>query len=361
MTKYTVLLTGGHLSPALALIPELKKRGFSIIFVGRRAAFNNLYQPGLEYQLLAHNPNLTFYSLNSGRFTKGLWYKIPQEILLFIRGFIQALKILSREKPEMILSFGGYLAVPVCLAAKLKGIEVRLHEQTIAPGRTNLLLSPLAQKVFVTFPESQKYFPSKKTVLAGIALGSQYAKEIKPTNFSRTEKPLLLIMGGSSGSHSINLLIEQLLSRLIKHYQIVHQSGDNEFNDYERLEKKQDRFYTPYKYLLPQNIGYFYHQADLVVSRSGANTFFDLIKFRLPAVLIPLPWSFHKEQKQHAEILKQAGTAKIFNQNQPAAVLYELIMKAYKNRRTLKSNYSHLDRYAQLIKSPAEFADQLIG
>ena len=360
MNKKTILLTGGHLSPLLAILPELKKT-YRLVVAGRSTVFNNINSPSLEYQILSNNPELKFYSLFSGRFTKGLWHKIPQELWLFGKGLKQSFKILNQEKPALVLSFGGYLSVPICLAAKIKGIPIRLHEQTISPGKANLFLSQLAEKIFVTFPGTEKYFPKHKVVLSGIAVRAEYAKQQQPAFFKRTAKPLLLIMGGSSGSHNLNLLIEPLIPQLTKQFQLVHQIGDNQFNDFQRLKKQQSLNYLPLKYLMPEHIGYFYHQTDLVISRSGANTFFELIKFKLPAVLLPLPWSANNEQLKHAQILARAKVANIFDQKQFTDQFYQLIIKTSKVLPTFKQNYQKLQEYAQLIKSPEVFSKQLLG
>ncbi len=361
MFNNKILLTGGHLSPLLAILPGLIKQKYQIVVVGRVTTFNNINQPSLEYQILNQHPNLHFYALNSGRLTKGEWLTLPIEFWRLIKAFFNANRILNKEKPDLILSFGGYLSLPICLLAKLKNIKVRLHEQTANPGRANRLIALVAEKVYVAFPQALSYFPSSKTLLLGIALRDDYKIKTKPTDFHRTSKPLLLIMGGSSGSHSLNLLTEQLLSKLIKSFQIVHQIGDNRFQDYKRLQLLKSDNYYPLRYLLPQTIGYFYQQADLIVSRSGANTFFELIKFQKPAILIPLPWSANQEQLTQAKILADHQVGYLFNQNDKPSTLDKLITKASEQLPQLKKNYQTLENYAQLIKTPAEFLQKLLA
>lgn len=361
MIKKTVMITGGHLSPVLTIIPELKQKGYSLVVVGRLTTFNNIRSPSLEYQLLSKNPELVFYPLKSGRFTSGQWSTLPLEGYLFLKALWQTWQIFQQQKPDLVLSFGGYLSLPVCLLAKLKQIPIRLHEQTICPGRANLLLSRLADKIFITFPESAAYFPEQKTVLSGIGLRAEYAKQQPPTDFKKGSKPLLLVMGGSSGSHSLNVLINTLLSKLTSSFQIVHQTGDNQYQDYKLAKSKQNRNYYPVRYLLPKNIGYFYHRADLVISRSGANTFFELIKFKIPSILVPLPWSANQEQQQHAQILAKHGVAKVFDQSQSPETLLNLINSSLTELREMKKNYQNLKPYARLIKKPSEFAQQLLA
>jgi len=245
--------------------------------------------------------------------------------------------------------------------AKLKGIKIRLHEQTVSPGRANCLLAHLAEKVFVTFGESFCFFPKKKTEVSGIVLRKDYQLRAKPTYFNRQRRPLILVMGGSTGSHSINLLVETLLPKLTLQFQVVHQTGENEFNDYQRLKKQETAWYKPVKYLMPKEIGYYYHEASLIISRSGANTFFELIILQKPAILIPLPWAANNEQKQQAQILEKAKCAYLFDQSDSAVNLYTLISKAYKQKDKLKNNYQNLKNYAQLIKPAEIFVKQILS
>lgn len=361
MVKPTILITGGHLSPMLTIIPVLKKQGYSLVVVGRKTTFNNISEPSLEYQLLAKDPKIKFFPLKSGRFTTGAWHTLPYEGFLLLKALQQAWQVLKQTRPNLILSFGGYLSLPVCLVAKLKKIPIRLHEQTISPGRANLLLARLANKIFVSFPQSVAWFPQSKTTVSGLGLRAEYSQQNKPKDFVKGTKPLLLIMGGSSGSHILNVLISTILPELTQITQVVHQIGDNQFKDFNQAKSKQSHNYSPYKYLMPNEIGYFYHHADLVVSRSGANTFFELIHFKLPAILVPLPWSANQEQQKHAQLLSESGVAVIFNQSQKAKILLNLIQTGLKQRQQMKQNYQHLKPYARLIKTPAEFTKQLLA
>jgi len=361
MSRSKILLVGGHLSPILAILPELIKQKYQLAVAGRTTTFNDIKEPSLEYQILHRHPQLHFYSLNSGRFTQGEWLKLPFEFFRLLKALFKADWILKKEKPDLILSFGGYLSLPICVLAKLKNIKIRLHEQTINPGRANRLIALLAEKIFVAFPDAVACFSKNKTTVLGIALRDDYKIKNRPNFFKPINKPLLLIMGGSSGSHSINVITEKLLPKLTKSFQVVHQIGDNRFKDYKRLQPLQSDSYYPLKYLLPQTIGYFYHQTDLIVSRSGANTFFELINFQKPAVLIPLPWSANQEQLIQAKILTANKVAYLFNQNEPSDNLYQLIIQASQQLPQLKKNYQTLDNYAQLIKTPGEFLNRLLA
>jgi UDP-N-acetylglucosamine--N-acetylmuramyl-(pentapeptide) pyrophosphoryl-undecaprenol N-acetylglucosamine transferase len=361
MHKTKILLTGGHLSPVLAILPQLNKLKYHIVFLGRQSAFNKVKKPGLEYQILHQHPGLQFYTFSSGRFTRGELASLPKELFMFLKALFRAYHILSQEKPDLVFSFGGYLSLPVCLAAKFKGIKVRLHEQTVRPGKANRLIAGLAEKIFVTFPQSRLFFPKEKTEVSGIPIRAECSIKKKVFGFKRLHRPLILIMGGSSGSHSLNLLIEKLLPNLTNKYQLIHQIGDNQYNDYKRLKKLSGASYQPLRYLFPEQIGHLYQEADLIVCRSGANTFFELIKIKKPAVLLPLPWSANDEQLFQAKILEKKGVAYIFNQKETSLHFLSLLEKAIKNQKKLKKNYQNLEEYAQLIKKPDQFLTKVLS
>lgn len=348
------LITGGHLSPALSLLEFLLLQKQQVVFVGRRSAFSEQKDLSLEFRLLGHRADITFYTLETGRFTRTLSLGLVRELFKMIGGVGRSISILRKERPYIVMSFGGYLSLPVCLAAFSLGIPVYLHEQTIAPGLANKLIGFVAKKVFVTFPETAGHFPRTKTRAIGMPLRRELSVQTKPGWFKESGKPLILILGGSSGSHSINILVEKTLPQLLQDFQVIHQTGDNAYGDFERLSKQKDPSYTPVDFITPEHMAYLYRKAELVVSRIGANTFFELIHFGKPAVLVPLPWSAGNEQLKHARILETARTAKVFLQGQPTEKFYSIINSAYRERKTLTNNYEHLQRYRQLIVSPQE-------
>ena len=359
MAKRRILLTGGHLSPAFSVLAALKKANYDIIFVGRKHAFSDAQDLSLEYQLLESASDLHFYSLHSGRLTRGSWLSFPKELVKTTQAYFKAKTIITKERPEVVLSFGGYLALPVCLAAAHAKIPIFLHEQTVSPGRSNLLLAKLAQRVLVSFPQARSFFPQDKVKVKGMVLRPELEINKRPGWFKESELPLLLIMGGSAGSHSLNLLIESVLTKLTADFAVVHQTGDSKYEDYDRLRKKTSDNYYPLKYLLPEELGYLYRRANIVISRSGANTFFELIKFKKPSVLVPLPWSANNEQLRQARILEDNEVAKIFHQDQEKEQFLKIIYAVYSDQERLTRNYHHLAAYAKLIIDPKELLKEL--
>ncbi len=347
-----ILITGGHLTPALAVIDEIKKTKpeVEIVFVGRKYALDFEKTISLELKEVSQR-NIRFINLNAGRLTRVISLQSIFSFLKIPIGFLQAFFIIVEQKPQLVLSFGGYLALPLVFWAWLFRIPCFTHEQTLNPGMANRIISRFAKKIFVAFEETKKYFPQEKTFVVGNPIRETVLKVVdKPFDIKKT-KPVIYITGGSLGSHSINLHIKSILPDLLKKYIVIHQTGETkQYHDYEDLEKIKNQLpkklkeqYFLKKHFFEKEIGYVYSLADLVISRCGANTFFELVALKKPAVLIPLPWSAGREQQLHAEILTKAGCAQIFHQVESSKKLLRLIDSMVKNLDFYKKNFSHLN------------------
>ncbi len=348
-----ILITGGHITPAIAVMEELQKeKNIDLVVVGRQFQPDST-NPSYEYQSVS-KLNVPFINLEAGRLSRTLSIRTLINLAKFIPGVIKSYFILGEEKPDRILTFGGYIGLSVALAGKLRYIPIYTHEQTIIPGLTNMLISRFAQKVFVTFPESQKYFKTK-TYLTGNPLRKSIFNSDKKLFDIPNDKPVLYVTGGSLGSHSINIKIEEILPELSKSYFIIHQVGDvKEFNDYERLSKLASDNYKVVKHVLDSEVGYVYSKSDIFISRAGANTVLEIIALKKPSILVPLPWSANGEQQAHAELLKEHGVAHVHNQNEPSSELLKAIHETVESLSGYKEKFSTLNAYyksnaAQLI------------
>ncbi len=338
-----ILITGGHVTPALAVIEELKDN--EVVFVGRKYALEHEQTLSFEYKEITKR-NIKFIHLSTGRLNKSFSFlKIPY-------GFYQAYFIVQKEKPQAVLTFGSYLSVPIAWWTRFFNIPVYLHEQTSIPGRAAKLIGKFAKKVFISFPETDMYFPKEKVLLTGNPVRKGISTiDKKPFIIDKTQ-PVIYITGGSLGSHSINLHIETLLYSLLQKYIIIHQAGDTkQYNDFERLvevqKKLPENFRKKYflrKHFSEEEIGYIYSISDLVVGRAGANTFFELITLEKPAVFIPLPWSAEKEQQKQAEIFKTARVGEIFSQSDQSEHLEEKIEIVINNLSKYKENFKNLKK-----------------
>jgi UDP-N-acetylglucosamine--N-acetylmuramyl-(pentapeptide) pyrophosphoryl-undecaprenol N-acetylglucosamine transferase len=210
-------------------------------------------------------------------------------------------RLFSSSRPDVILSFGGYIGVPVILAGVLYRIPVVLHEQTLRPGRANVYLSWIAAWILLSWEDSRAYFPraaASRSVVVGNPIRSELVSLVRIRKKPRKNKyPTIYITGGSTGAHALNIVIEESLESLLASYTIVHQCGDSSYRDYERLCRRRDslpsalrRRYSIHKTLSSSTVRDVLEQTAILIGRSGANTVSEVALLGIPALLIPLPW-----------------------------------------------------------------------
>lgn len=342
MKAHTLLITGGHPTPALAVIDECAKNfpNIKVVFAGRKYANQKESLQTYEYDEIIQR-SITFIPVAFMRGWSGL--------VSFPQSFITSLQILKKYRPNAILSFGGYVALPFVCAARLCRLPVYTHEQTAVMGTANRLISALSQKVFLSFPNTK--IASPKYVYTGNPIRRQILvpPATSPLDIPY-DKPILLITGGNLGSHSINTMIFPILQQLLKTFTVVHQTGNIQaYGDYEsalkvkrELDENLRLHYVPLPYLSTDAWSYILSKCSMVISRSGANTFIELVAAQKPCVLIPLPWSAHGEQRKHAQILQEAGVGEICEQTTGTTNLYETIMRVFDNRSKYIEKYPTL-------------------
>lgn len=317
--KNKVLLTGGHLSPLLAVLPILQKHADCVV-VGRKYTFEEDATESLEYKVLT-DMGISFYNLKAGRLQRKLSKHTIPSLLRSPSAYAAALNVLAREKPDVVLTFGGYVGLPVALAAFTRRIPVVLHEQTMRAGLTNRTIARIAKTICISYATSAQYFPAKKTVLTG--------NPIRPEVFTVDKKisvpqdlPILFITGGSTGAHFINTCVEYLLEQLLSKFAVIHQTGDSQtYKDYERLDalhrkmnKEKKERYILRKFILPSEIGWVYKESDVILSRAGANTVSELLALGKKAILIPLQFGQKQEQLENAKFYEEAGYGEYIEQ-----------------------------------------------
>ncbi|MEK7109954.1 MAG: UDP-N-acetylglucosamine--N-acetylmuramyl-(pentapeptide) pyrophosphoryl-undecaprenol N-acetylglucosamine transferase [Patescibacteria group bacterium] len=349
-----LLITGGHLAPALALIEEIEKtkKDVDIIFVGRKYPLDRERTLSLEYKEISKK-NLTFISIEAGRLNRMI---SVSSLISFIRiplGFVQAFFIINKYRPDKIMSFGGYLALPIVFWSFIFRIPIFTHEQTIKPGLANKLISFFSKKIFVSFDEVKNNFPANKTYVSGNPVKASIFKIWRKPFEIKKDRPVIYVTGGSLGSHSINMHIKKIIVPLLHCFIVVHQTGDTkEYHDFEdllniknQLPKELQGRYFLVKHFFDDQIGYVYSKTDLVIGRAGANTFFELLSLNIPALFIPLPWSSGREQQHHAEIFTKAGCGEIFHQVTPSEKLLRLINQMIDRIDYYKSNFKNLSKF----------------
>lgn len=303
-----VLVTGAHFTVAWAVIEELKKYPeVDLVYVGRNSTMEGDLARSAESVVLP-KLGVKFISLTTGRLQRSLSVYTIFSILKIPWGFLQSAWILLREKPCVVLSFGGYVAVPVVLVSWLFSIPVIIHEQTLVAGLANRISAFFANIIAVSFPIEYPY-QREKIIITGNPIRSeiQDAESIK-----RAGKPIILITGGNQGSHVINLAVEECLDELLKICKIIHQTGDSKFRDFERLKTRQSDQYRVEKFI-DEEWGKILGSVDLVVTRAGMNILTELKFLAKPALLIPIP--FMKEQNINARYFKKTGLVTILPQS----------------------------------------------
>lgn len=325
--------SGGHVSPALAVAKELASRhpDLQLLYIGGTLTMEGSTGPSIEQVMVERVGGIPFQAISAGKLKRdGLSLTTLKRLWGVVPGFWQAFKLVKQFKPDVVFSSGGYVSVPVVLAAWLQHIPLVIHEQTAAVGLANSIAAKVATKIAITFPQSATYFPAAKTILTGNPVNQEVIQpdlQIKKTDLghwlypdSKAKlKPLIYITGGGQGSHKMNLAIEESLGNLLTQYRLVHQTGDNQhYADFPRLQQQAQQLepslqanYYPVKHLSPAEIGHLYQQSALIIARAGANTVLEVAHWAKPAIFIPIPWVTHQEQDKNAQALVEAGTALI--------------------------------------------------
>lgn len=312
---------GGHFSPALAVIKQLPS-DWKVLIVGRKHAFEGDSALSLEYQT-AQQLGIPFKTITAGRLQRKFSKRTAGSLMKVPVGGMQAFRIVKEYKPDVVLSFGGYVTVPVAFSAKALRTPVVVHEQILQAGLANKLVSKIADKVCISWEESAKYFPRKKIVFTGNPIREEFIAALQKAAYQQASRPTLYITGGSGGAHGINALVEGCLEQLLESYYVIHQTGDaKEFGDFQRLSQKVQELpeelrkrYVVKKFISPDNVVHLMQAADLVVSRAGINTVTELLYLGKPCLLIPLPYGQKGDQKENALFVERVGIGKYADQH----------------------------------------------
>lgn len=317
-----IVITGGHHTSALVIAEKLRERGVRVYWIGHKYSAWKDKNPSIEYQQVK-KAGFPFYILEAGKWqeTGGLVMKLKIPL-----GFINSLVPILKIRPNLVLSFGGYLSLPLAVWANFFNIPVIIHEQSSVMGAANKIISGFAKKILLSFESSASYLnikDQKKVVLTGLPLRPQFTQAVKKIKESElAEVKNILILGGKQGSHKINLAVEKALDSLVKDYQIVHQTGDySVYGDFERMKTKRlalgkhIKNYQVFSFLETDDLIEKLLQADLVISRAGAHTVTELAVLKKKTLLIPIPWLTKDEQTQNALWLSGLGLATILEEN----------------------------------------------
>jgi len=333
-----IVITGGHLTPALALMNQIRKdrSSWKIFYIGRKCPFEGSKKLSFEYSELTEKKWVNFIPLTTGRLRRQFHFLTLTALLKIPLGIASYLFWLIKIRPKGVVSFGGYLSTPVVISAWFLGIPSLTHEQTLSAGLANKINSLFVKKVAVSFPEVVKQFPAKKTILTGNPINKKLLPPPKmsplKTFISSASKPILLVTGGKTGSEIINLNLKKSLEKLKKHFSIIHQTGSDK------------KFLSPYtgtaeyltiNFIKSEYFDWLVSKSQLMVSRSGANLTLRLAVLKKRAVLIPIPGSSGDEQNKNALFLKKLGLAILLPQSKLSPTS---LVKAIKKASNLKTN-----------------------
>lgn len=356
-----IIFTGGHFSPAYAVIKKLDSSN-QILVIGRKYAFEGDTNETYEYKMCVQE-NIPFVGITAGRLQRKFTKHTVKSAAKFPIGVYKALNILKREKPDVVVTFGGYIGLPVAIAASILRIPVVLHEQTQRAGLSAKLISRFASVVLLSFDSSKKYFGGKKTVITGNPIREELFQSIDVDRF-HSQKPLIYVTGGSTGAHAINTFVKDILPDLVSEFFVVHQTGSQDSQDYETLQKMREALsssisknYIVEKFFTPKEVSYLLKNASLVVSRSGINTVLELMALGTVGLLIPLPYGQQNEQKENAQLFTQTGLGEYALQDDlTGEVLLSKMRAMIKEQKKYKLNaqkaasYVHKDAVEKIIQ-----------
>ncbi len=323
-----ILLTGGgtagHVTPNIALLPRLQKEGYEISYIGSYT--------GIEKELIEAQ-HIPYYGISSGKLRRYFDPKNFSDPFKVINGLRQAICLIHKLKPNVIFSKGGFVSVPVLLAARLCRVPAIIHESDITPGLANKIALPGATRICCNFPETMKYLPAEKAVLTG----SPIRQELLTGDASAARalcgfdegRPVLFVVGGSSGSVVINNAVREALPGLLKKFQVVHMCGKNHLD--QSLMKTAG--YQQFEYI-GKELRDIFALSDVVVSRAGANSICELLALHKPNLLIPLSAGASRGDQilNAASFEKQGFSMVLKEEDMTAATLTDAAETLYADR-----------------------------
>lgn len=269
--------TAGHVIVNLALIPYFLDHGWKIDYIGSES--------GIERELISEIEEITYYPISTGKLRRYMSVENLKDPFRVLKGIAQSWNIIRKRKPNIIFSKGGFVSVPVVVAARFRRVPTIIHESDLTPGLANKLAAPFAKEILTTFPETVDHVKKKATYVGPIIRDELFQgdREVgyELTNFTK-DKKVLLIMGGSSGSQKINAAIRKLLPSLLPKYQVLHICGRGNLD-----QSITEDGYAQFEYV-NEDLKHLFSITDYVISRAGANAIFELLALQIPMLLIPL-------------------------------------------------------------------------
>ena len=350
----SIILTGGgtagHVSLNQAIIPELLAQGYDVHYIGSH--------DGIEKELIGDAfPQVPYHEISSGKLRRYFSLKNFTDPFRVVLGIGQALSIIRKVKPKIIFSKGGFVSVPVVIAAKLANVPVVVHESDVTPGLANKIALPFASHIFTVFKETMQHLPNDKATCTGSIIRQQLfegdkERGLKLCGFEGNKK-VLLVMGGSLGSVILNDALRENLKQLLPTFNIVHLCGKGNLD--ESLIHVEG--YRQFEYVTDE-LSDILFLANFVVSRAGSNSIFEFLALHKPMLLIPLSAAKSRgDQILNANLFKRQGFAHVLEED---ALTKESFMASIEL--LVKSEEQMIDKMldAERPKTPSEMVNLIL-
>lgn len=322
-----IILTGGgtagHVTPNIALIPQLKEAGFEIKYIGSKG--------GMETELVK-KAGLDYVGISSGKLRRYFSLKNFSDPFRVVKGYFQAKKIIKKFKPDIVFSKGGFVTVPVVFAASKYNVPVIIHESDMTPGLANRLAIRKATKVCHNFPETAKHL-GEKAVHTGSPIRAELFTGNKITALDMcgftAGKPVIMVTGGSLGAENVNKLVRAALPELLKDFQVAHLCGKGKLD----ASLVGTKGYAQFEYI-SEEMKDFFAMADLIISRAGANSICEISALKKPNILIPLSANASRgDQILNAKSYQKQGFSEVLDEDVATKDdLIRTVHKVYNNK-----------------------------
>ncbi len=304
-----IILTGGgtagHVTPNLALLPKLREKNYEVLYIGGKR--------GMEADMVK-KAGVNYRGISTGKLRRYFDLKNFTDPFRVIKGFFDAKSIIKEYKPDVIFSKGGFVAVPVTIAAWMCRVPVIAHESDMTPGLANKIAAPFAKRICCNFPETMELLPRSKAVLSGSPIRAELLtgsreEGLKTVGFDGS-KPILLIIGGSLGAQHINEAVRRILTELLKDFDIIHICGKGNVDS----TKSDIPGYRQYEFVGAE-LKDMFAAADIFISRAGANAICELLALKKPNLLIPLSAAASRgDQILNAESFEKQGFSMVLKE-----------------------------------------------
>lgn len=326
-----IILTGGgtagHVTPNIALLPRLKELQYDIHYIG---SYN-----GIEKELIKKQ-QIPYHGISSGKLRRYFSLQNFTDPFRVLKGFSEANKIIKELKPDVIFSKGGFVSVPVVIAGKRNHVPVIIHESDMTPGLANKISIPSAYKVCCNFPETLKALPADKAVLTGSPIRQELlaGNKDKAREFCgfTSDKPVIMVVGGSLGAAAVNSAIRSILPELLKDFNVIHLCGKGKLDP----SKINWDGYAQFEYI-QEELRDLFALTDIVISRAGANAICELLALKKPNLLIPLSASASRgDQILNARSFERQGFSKVIEEE---ALTNELLLSTIRELYAQRADY----------------------